>query len=266
MSRDEQQKAFTRLLEIMETLRKECPWDKKQTFDSLRCNTTEECFELTDAIQRHDMQGIKEELGDVLLHIVFYSLMAQEQNEFDISDVCNGISDKLIYRHPHIYGDVHAETPVDAKQNWEKLKLKEKGGKKRVLSGVPAALPALIKAQRIQEKAHSVGFDWTNKEEVWDKVKEEMNEFIAEIEHNDQNGIEAEFGDLLFSLVNLARHYNVNPENALERSNKKFISRFNYVEEQTIQKGKNLKDVSLGEMDDLWNEAKQNEKRINQNK
>ncbi|MGM9794719.1 MAG: nucleoside triphosphate pyrophosphohydrolase [Candidatus Aphodosoma sp.] len=264
MSRDEQQKAFTRLLEIMERLRKECPWDKKQTFDSLRCNTTEECYELTDAIQRHDMQGIKEELGDVLLHIVFYSLMAQEQNEFDISDVCNGISDKLIYRHPHIYGDVHAGTPEDVKQNWEKLKLKEKGGKKRVLSGVPSALPALIKAQRIQEKAHSVGFDWANKEDVWDKVKEEMNEFIAEIEHNDQDGIEAELGDLIFSLVNLARHYNVNPENALERSNKKFISRFNYVEEQTLQKGKNLKDISLDEMDDLWNEAKQNEKRINQ--
>ena len=236
MHKEKQQQAFARLLDIMDTLRAQCPWDKKQTFDSLRCNTIEEAFELTDAIQRHDMSGIKEELGDVLLHIVFYSLMAEEQKAFDITDVCNAICDKLIYRHPHIYGDVHADTPEDVKQNWEKLKLKEKGGKKRVLSGVPDALPALIKAQRIQEKAHSVGFDWDNKEEVWQKVNEEI----------------------IFSLVNLARHYDINPENALERTNKKFISRFNYVEEKTLQQGKNLKDMSLDEMDQLWNEAKKN--------
>ena len=175
-----------------------------------------------------------------------------------ITDVCNAICDKLIYRHPHIYGDVHADTPEDVKQNWEKLKLKEKGGKKRVLSGVPDALPALIKAQRIQEKAHSVGFDWDNKEEVWQKVHEEMGEFTEEIKKGNKDNIEAEFGDIIFSLVNLARHYDINPENALERTNKKFISRFNYVEEKTLQQGKNLKDMTLDEMDQLWNEAKKN--------
>ena len=258
MHKEKQQQAFARLLDIMDTLRAQCPWDKKQTFDTLRCNTIEEAFELTDAIQRHDMSGIKEELGDVLLHIVFYSLMAEEQKAFDITDVCNAICDKRIYRHPHIYGDVHADTPEDVKQNWEKLKLKEKGGKKRVLSGVPDALPALIKAQRIQEKAHSVGFDWDNKEEVWQKVNEEIGEFTEEIKKGNKDNIEAEFGDIIFSLVNLARHYDINPENALERTNKKFISRFNYVEEKTLQQGKNLKDMTLDEMDQLWNEAKKN--------
>lgn len=266
MQKEEEQKAFSRLLEIMETLREKCPWDRKQTFDSLRCNTTEECFELTDAIQRHDMQGIKEELGDVLLHVVFYSLMAEEQNAFDITDVCNAICDKLIYRHPHIYGNIHAESAEEVKENWEKLKLKEKDGKKRVLSGVPAGLPALIKAQRIQEKAHNVGFDWDNKNDVWNKVREEMDEFTAEIERNDADGIEAEFGDILFSLVNLARHYNINAENALERSNKKFISRFNYVEEKTIRQGKRINEISLDEMDAAWNEAKELEKQKNSEK
>ena len=254
--RKKQLEAFERVLDVMETLREKCPWDRKQTFDSLRCNTIEETYELVDAIQQLDMPNIKKELGDVLLHIVFYALMAQEKNEFDIADVCNALCDKLIFRHPHVYGEVNADTPDAVIQNWEQIKLKEKEGNKSVLSGVPAALPALIKAHRIQDKARNVGFDWEEREQVWDKVQEEIAEFKAEVAVSDADKMEAEFGDLMFSIINAARLYKINPENALERTNKKFIRRFNYLEEKTIKQGRNLKDMTLAEMDEIWNEAK----------
>ena len=254
--RKKQLEAFERVLDVMETLREKCPWDRKQTFDSLRCNTIEETYELVDAIQQLDMPNIKKELGDVLLHIVFYALMAQEKNEFDIADVCNALCDKLIFRHPHVYGEVNADTPDAVIQNWEQIKLKEKEGNKSVLSGVPAALPALIKAHRIQDKARNVGFDWEEREQVWVKVQEEIAEFKAEVAVSDADKMEAEFGDLMFSIINAARLYKINPENALERTNKKFIRRFNYLEEKTIKQGRNLKDMTLAEMDEIWNEAK----------
>ena len=254
--RKKQLEAFERVLDVMETLREKCPWDRKQTFDSLRCNTIEETYELVDAIQQLDMPNIKKELGDVLLHIVFYALMAQEKDEFDIADVCNALCDKLIFRHPHVYGEVNADTPDAVIQNWEQIKLKEKEGNKSVLSGVPAALPALIKAHRIQDKARNVGFDWEEREQVWDKVQEEIAEFKAEVAVSDADKMEAEFGDLMFSIINAARLYKINPENALERTNKKFIRRFNYLEEKTIKQGRNLKDMTLAEMDEIWNEAK----------
>lgn len=248
--------AFRRLLEVMNELRAKCPWDKKQTFESLRANTIEETYELCDAIIKKDLNDIKKELGDVLLHIVFYSKIASETEDFDIADVCNSLCDKLIFRHPHVFGDGAAKTAGEVEQTWEQIKQKEKDGNKSVLSGVPEALPALIKSYRIQDKARNVGFDWEDRSQVWDKVKEELSEFQAEIDNQDAEKMEEEFGDLLFSMVNAARLYKINPENALEKTNRKFIRRFNYIEEQTIKAGKNLKDLTLAEMDELWNEAK----------
>lgn len=256
-TQEEKLNAFARLLDVMAELRQKCPWDKKQTFESLRCNTIEEVYELAEAIANNDKKNIKKELGDVLLHIVFYAQMGSETGDFDIKDVCDALVEKLIYRHPHIYGNVAAETSEAVKQNWEQLKTKEKDGNKSVLSGIPATLPALIKANRIQDKARNIGFDWEERAQVWDKVKEEIAEFQAEIDQNDPDRMEAEFGDLFFSLVNAARLYNINPENALERTNKKFINRFNYLEERTIKQGRDLRQMSLAEMDAIWNEAKQ---------
>ena len=248
--------AFGRLLDVMDELRVKCPWDKKQTFESLRSNTIEETFELTDAISNQDMHNICKELGDVLLHIVFYARMGEEQKNFDIKDVCDQLCEKLIFRHPHIYGDVKVNTDTDVKENWEQLKLKETDGNHSVLGGVPNALPALIKAYRVQDKARCAGFDWEERHQVWDKVREEIGEFQTEIERMDPNTMEAEFGDVLFSLVNAARLYKINPENALERTNKKFIRRFNYLEQRTIKQGRDLKTMSLAEMDAIWEEAK----------
>lgn len=251
---------FRRLLEIMTELRTKCPWDKEQTFESLRTLTIEETYELADAILKDNKKEISKELGDLLLHIVFYAEMGNESRDFDIYDVTKNLCEKLIYRHPHIFGDVEANSPEKVMQNWEDLKLKEKGGNKTVLSGVPVSLPALIKAHRIQDKARSVGFDWEEREQVWDKVNEEINELKTEIASMDQNKMEAEFGDLMFSLINAARLYNINPENALERTNRKFIQRFNYLESKTITIGKDLKKMSLAEMDEIWEEAKTFEK------
>ena len=228
-SREEQLAAFDRLLTIMTELREKCPWDRKQTFESLRCNTIEEVYELADAIAKTDNMGIKKELGDVLLHVVFYARIGSEEGSFDIKDVCDALCDKLIYRHPHIYGEAKADDSKTVIENWEQLKLKEKDGNTSVLSGVPQALPALIKAHRIQDKARSVGFDWEERNQVWDKVLEELREFQDEIEHMDQDKMEAEYGDLLFSIINVGRLYNINPENALERTNAKFIRRFTYL-------------------------------------
>ena len=255
-TREEQLEAFSRLLDVMNELREKCPWDRKQTFQSLRSNTIEETFELADAIQREDMMNIKKELGDVLLHIVFYSKMADERGEFDIADVCNALCDKLVYRHPHVYGNVSAETSEAVKENWEQLKLKEKDGNHGVLAGVPAALPALIKAYRIQDKARNVGFDWEERSQVWGKVREELAEFEAEVDKMDADRMESELGDVLFSIINAARLYKINPENALERTNKKFIRRFNYLEDKTIKQGKDLRSMTLEEMDRYWDEAK----------
>ena len=247
---------FQRLLEIMTELRAKCPWDKEQTFDSLRIQTIEETYELVDAIIKKEMASIRKELGDLLLHVVFYAQMGSETNDFDIYDVCKSLNEKLIYRHPHVFGETEANNAKTVEQNWEQLKLKEKGGNKTVLSGVPDALPALIKAHRIQDKARSVGFDWEEREQVWDKVQEEINEFKVEVAAMDKDKMEAEFGDMLFSLINAARLYDINPENALERTNRKFISRFNYLESKTLTIGKSLKDMTLAEMDVIWDEAK----------
>lgn len=257
---DKKLSEFGRLLEIMTELRAKCPWDKEQTFESLRTLTIEETYELADAIIKDDKKEIRKELGDILLHIVFYSEMASETDDFDIYDVCKGLCEKLIYRHPHIFADVEANNSETVMQNWEQLKLKEKGGNKTVLSGVPASLPAMIKAHRIQDKARSVGFDWEEREQVWDKVQEEINEFKAEVVAMDKDKMEAEFGDLLFSLINAARLYDINPENALERTNLKFISRFNYLESKTIAQGRDLKSMTLAEMDEIWEEAKKIDK------
>ena len=251
--------AFLRLLNVLDTLRTQCPWDKKQTMETLRHLTIEETYELSDAILEGDMQEIKKELGDVMMHLVFYARIGSEQNEFNITDVLNGVCDKLISRHPHIYGDVEADTEEQVKQNWEKLKLKE--GNKSVLAGVPTSLPALVKASRIQEKARGVGFDWEEKQQVWEKVEEELQEFKDEFNIADGKEInvekaEGEFGDLLFSLVNYARFIDINPENALEKTNKKFIKRFQYLEEKAKESGKALQDMTLAEMDVYWNEAK----------
>jgi len=254
---DKRLKAFERLLNIMDDLRVQCPWDSKQTLDSLRTLTIEEVYELSDAIINKDMQEIKKELGDLMLHLVFYSKIGSETNDFDVSDVLNAISDKLVYRHPHIYSDVQVKNSDEVAENWEELKLKEKGGNGCVLCGLPNGLPAMIKANRIQEKARGVGFDWDKKEQVWDKVTEELGELKAEIEANDLDKMEAEFGDMLFSVINAARLYGINPETALERTNRKFISRFNYLESKTIKKGKSLKNMSLAEMEAIWQEAKQ---------
>ena len=248
--------SFSKLLDVMNDLREKCPWDKKQTFKSLRNNTIEEVYELAQAITNDDMQDIKKELGDVLLHIVFYAKIGSETNDFDLKDVCDEIVKKLIFRHPHVYGEVVVANSDEVKENWEELKLKEKDGNKRVLSGVPAALPALIKANRIQDKAASIGFDWEERSQVWDKVREEINEFQREVENMDKDKMEAEFGDVFFSLINAARLYKIDAENALERTNAKFIKRFNYLEDKTLRQGRNLHDMTLDEMEKIWQEAK----------
>ncbi len=253
---EEKLKAFERLLIIMDELREQCPWDKKQTIESLRHLTIEETYELADAILDKDMNNIKKELGDVLLHIVFYARIASETNDFNITDVINSLCEKLIYRHPHIYSDVKVKDEQEVKENWEKLKLKE--GNKSVLGGVPASLPSLIKASRIQEKARAVGFDWEKPEQVWEKVQEEINELKHEIDSNvSKEKIENEFGDVLFSLINYARFLNINPEDALERTNKKFIKRFQYLESEASKIGKPLSEMTLAEMDVYWNKAKE---------
>ncbi|CAA0164417.1 nucleoside triphosphate pyrophosphohydrolase [Tenacibaculum maritimum] len=253
-ARKEQLKAFNRLLDIMDELREKCPWDKKQTLESLRHLTIEETYELGDAILDQNLDEVKKELGDVLLHIVFYAKIGSEKKAFDIADVANSIADKLIDRHPHIYGDVKVENEQDVKQNWEKLKLKE--GKKSVLEGVPRSLPALVKASRIQDKVAGVGFDWEEPNQVWEKVQEELAELNSEIATGDQDKINAEFGDVLFSMINYARFIGVNPENALEKTNKKFINRFQFLEEAAKKAGKTLTDMTLTEMDIYWNESK----------
>lgn len=253
-TRDQQLEAFNRLLDIMDDLREKCPWDKKQTLESLRHLTIEETYELADAILDNDLVEIKKELGDLLLHIVFYAKIGSEKKSFDIADVANSISKKLIDRHPHIYGDVEVKDEEEVKQNWEKLKLKE--GKKSVLEGVPKSLPAVVKANRIQDKVAGVGFDWEEPHQVWEKVQEELSELNAEIKKGDQDKIESEFGDVLFSMVNYARFIGVNPENALERTNKKFMQRFKYLEKAAQKNGKKLDDMSLAEMDVYWDEAK----------
>ncbi|NDW10012.1 nucleoside triphosphate pyrophosphohydrolase [Dysgonomonas sp. 520] len=255
-TRDQKLEAFGRLLDIMDELREKCPWDAKQTNESLRTNTIEETYELCEAIIKNDDQEIKKELGDVLLHIVFYSKIGEEKSAYDIADVCNALCDKLIYRHPHVFGNDAAETAGQVEQSWEQLKLKEKGGNKTVLEGVPASLPSIAKAHRIQDKARNAGFDWEQKEDVWQKVNEEFNELQSEISQMNQDKMEAEFGDLFFSLINAARLYKVNPDNALERTNQKFIHRFNYIEQQAKLQGKDLKNMTLAEMDVLWEEAK----------
>lgn len=249
--------AFNRLLNIMDELRVKCPWDREQTIESIRNLTIEETYELTDAIIEGDMEGVKKELGDLLLHIVFYSKIASETNLFDITDVINQICNKLIYRHPHVFGTTEVETASDVVKNWEQIKMLEKGGNKTVLSGVPNSLSSLIKANRIQEKVRAVGFDWEVRTQVWDKVTEELNELKSEIENGDQKKIEAEFGDLFFSLVNAARLYNVDPETALERTNKKFMKRFNYLESKTISEGRSLKTMTLDQMNEIWEQAKE---------
>lgn len=251
--------AFKELLDIMDELRSKCPWDKEQTNESLRTLTIEETYELADAIIQKDPKLIKKELGDLLLHIVFYAKIGSETDEFSMKDVIDALNEKLIYRHPHIFGDAKAENATQVIESWERLKLKEKDGNKSVLSGVPMSLPAMVKANRIQDKARGVGFDWEHKEQVWDKVHEELDELKVEIEKMDVDKTEAEFGDLLFSIINAARLYGVNPENALERTNRKFIQRFNYLEEKTIKVGIDLKEMKLEEMDKIWNEAKKME-------
>ena len=253
-SREDQLKAFDRLLTIMDELREQCPWDKKQTMETLRHLTIEETYELGDAILDQDLEEVKKELGDVLLHMVFYAKIGSEKGAFDIADVCHSICDKLVHRHPHIYGNVEVSNEEDVKRNWENLKLKE--GKNSVLEGVPKSLPALVKANRIQEKVAGVGFDWEAPEQVWQKVEEELQEFKAEVDIDNKDAMEDEFGDVLFSLINYARFLKINPENALERTNKKFIKRFQYLEAQAKLINKPLKDMTLAEMDVFWEEAK----------
>lgn len=255
-TREEKLEALGEMLDVLDTLREQCPWDRKQTNESLRPNTIEETYELADALMANDNANICKELGDVLLHVAFYARIGEEKNEFDIADVCHALTKKLIFRHPHIYGNVEAETPEEVKQNWEKLKLKEKDGNKTVLGGVPGALPAMIKAARIQEKSANVGFDWKNREDVWDKVKEEMSEVEHEIENKNPESLKEEFGDLLFAVINAARLYGVDPENALEHTNRKFISRFNHIEDCARKEGKRISDLTLEEMDKYWDEAK----------
>lgn len=255
-TREQKLEAFGRMLDVLDELRIKCPWDRKQTNESLRPNTIEETFELADALASDDTQNIKKELGDVLLHIAFYSKIADEKEQFDIADVCNALCDKLIFRHPHVFGEVKVNSTDEVLENWEQLKLKEKGGNKTVLGGVPAALPALIKANRIQEKARNVGFDWEEPEQVWEKVDEEIQEVREEIRKGDKEKMTAEFGDLLFAVVNAARLYGVDPENALEKTNRKFIKRFNYLEQKVKEQGRDLKSMTLAEMDEIWNEAK----------
>ena len=264
-TREEKLEAFGRLLDVMDNLREKCPWDRKQTNQSLRPNTIEETYELADALLREDREEICKELGDVLLHIVFYAKIGSETGDFDIADVCNQLCDKLIYRHPHVYGPEaerieKGEITVDeVLKNWEQLKVKEKGGNKRVLSGVPEALPSLIKAYRIQDKARGVGFDWDKREQVWDKVREELGELEVELNREDKEKSTDELGDFIFAVINAARLYKLNPDNALERTNRKFIRRFTYLEEHSIRIGKPLTEMTLAEMDAIWEEAKKQE-------
>ncbi len=254
-TREQKLEAFGRFLDVLDILRVKCPWDAKQTNESLRPNTIEEAYELADALFADNTPAIREELGDVLLHIAFYAKIADEKGQFDIADVCNTLTDKLIFRHPHVFGDTKADTEEKVLQNWEEIKLKEKG-KRSVLGGVPDALPALIKANRIQEKARNIGFDWEEPHQVWDKVKEEISEVEAEIKKGDKEHLEEEFGDLLFAVINASRLYGVNPENALEMTNRKFIRRFNHLEKRAEEMGKPLKEMTLAEMDAIWDEAK----------
>lgn len=260
-SREDKLQAFGRLLDVLDELRVKCPWDRKQTNESLRPNTIEETYELCDALMKGDKKDICKELGDVLLHVCFYAKIGSETQDFDIADVCNQLCEKLIFRHPHVFppknheGESHVENAQQVSEQWELLKQKEKDGNKTVLAGVPAALPSLIKAYRIQDKARNVGFDWEERSQVWDKVKEEISEFEAEVEHMDKAKAEAEFGDVMFSLINAARLYKINPDNALEHTNQKFIRRFNYLEQHTLKQGRQLTDMSLEEMDQIWNEA-----------
>ena len=259
MGKDERLAATERLLEVMNTLREKCPWDREQTFDSLRNNTIEETYELADAILDHNLDGIKEEVGDLLLHVVFYAKLGEEAGAFDYTSMVNALCDKLIYRHPHVYGDIHASTPEAVKENWEALKLRKKNRKSGTLGGVPRSLPAMVKAFRVGEKAAASGFDWERREEVWDKVKEEIAEVDAEMLAKDRDRLEGEFGDLFFSLINACRLYGVDPEAALERTNKKFIRRFNSMEEQAAAQGHTLHELKLDEMEALWQEAKKRE-------
>ena len=259
MNMNDAEKATARLLEVMETLRRECPWDREQTFDTLRNNTIEETYELADAITDKNMEGIKEELGDLLLHVVFYSKLGDEVGAFDYTDVANGVCDKLIYRHPHVYGDIHADTPEEVKQNWEALKLRKKRRKSGTLGGVPVSLPAMVKAFRIGEKAAATGFDWEQRDDVWAKVKEELMEVDAEVRASDKEKLTDEMGDLFFSLINACRLYGIDPEAALERTNKKFIRRFNYLEQRAVEQGKSLHEMSLDEMEGYWQESKKTE-------
>lgn len=258
-SRKEKLEAFGRLLDVLDTLRVKCPWDRKQTNESLRPNTIEETYELCDALLNNDSKNICKELGDVIMHVCFYALIGSEKGDFDIADVCNTQADKLIFRHPHVYGEVKADTEEKVLENWEQIKLKEKDGNKSVLSGVPAALPSLIKAYRVQDKARNVGFDWEDRGDVWAKVREELGELEAELRSGDKERQEEELGDFIFSVINAARLYHLNPDTALEKTNRKFINRFNYIENHSIKIGKPLKDMTLGEMDELWNEAKKQE-------
>lgn len=258
-TKDQKLEAFGRLLDIMDELRVKCPWDAKQTNESLRTNTIEEVYELCEAIIQNNDNEIKKELGDVLLHVIFYAKIGEEKETYDIADICNALCNKLIFRHPHVFGDDAAKTAGDVEKSWEQLKLKEKGGNKTILEGVPASLPSIAKAHRIQDKARNAGFDWKKKEDVWDKVSEEFTELKNEIANMDANKTEAEFGDMFFSLINAARLYKVNPDNALERTNQKFIRRFNYIEQEAKKQGKILKDMPLSEMDALWEEAKKAE-------
>lgn len=255
-TREEKIEALGRVIDTLDVLRVKCPWDRKQTNESLRPNTIEEVYELCDALINNDSANIKKELGDVLLHILFYSKIGEESGQFDICDVADALNSKLIFRHPHVFGEVSVDNAHQVEQNWEQIKLKERGGNRTVLAGVPTALPAMVKAFRIQEKAANVGFDWAEKEQVWDKVKEELNEFAEEAKGVSVPEMEKEMGDVLFSIINLARKYGINPENALERTNKKFINRFNYIETKAAEANRKLNDMTLEEMDCLWNEAK----------
>lgn len=255
-TREQKLEAFGRLLDVMDELREKCPWDREQTNESLRANTIEETYELAEAIMNNDNEEIKKELGDLLLHVVFYSKIGEEKGAFDVADVCNAICDKLIFRHPHVFGNKTSNTAGDVEKSWEEIKLQEKGGNKTVLEGVPSSLPSMVKAYRIQDKARNSGFDWNERQDVWDKVKEEINELEVEIEKANADKMEAEFGDMIFSIINAARLYGVNPDNALERTNQKFIYRFNYMEKKIKDNGKVLRDMTLDEMEAIWQEAK----------
>lgn len=259
-TREQKLEAFGKLLDVMDELREKCPWDREQTNESLRANTIEETYELAEAIIKNDDEAIKKELGDLLLHVVFYAKIGEEKGAFDIADVCNALCDKLIFRHPHVFGDAQADSARKVEKSWEQIKLKEKGGNSTILGGVPNALPSMVKAYRIQDKARNAGFDWNERQDVWEKVKEEWEELKAEIDESNPDKMEGEFGDLLFSIINAARLYKVNPDNALERTNQKFIYRFNYMEKKAKEQGKILKNMTLEEMEKIWQEAKRTEK------